>query len=190
MRYNLPTDKLINRLVPHYLSGRSYILFLQSLVFPLKTLNEKFESFAHEKQIDARMTSQVMYFEWYLNYKFNRYFIDSKEKIFIKESSPVGVDIYHEDALITRPYTVWHEGELVVVTNAEEQARELRLLSEEKSINKVSFMIYVPEIEINIATKEFVQMLSFVVNTYKLAGKTYLIKIDGQEIKPNKNANT
>lgn len=187
MRYNLPTNKLINRLVPHYLSGRNYILFLQSLVFPLKTLNEKFEQFAHEKHIEARMTSQIIYFEWYLNYKLTRFFVDNKEHIFIKESTTLGVEIYHEDALHIRPFTVWYEGETIEVTNDEENARELHLFSEEKSINKVSFVVHVPEI--NMTTKEFVYMLSFIVNTYKLAGKTYLIKIDGEEIKPNTNTN-
>ena len=32
-------------------------------------------------------------------------------------------------------------------------------------------------------------MLSHAVNTYKIAGKTYLIKIDCQEIEPNTNTN-
>ena len=32
-----------------------------------------------------------------------------------------------------------------------------------------------------------VYMLSYVVNTYKTAGKTYLIKIDEDEYTPNKN---
>lgn len=187
MRYNLPTDKIINRLVPHYLSGRNYILFLQSLVAPLKTLNESFEKFANEKLIEARMTSQVIYFEWYLNHKFSQYFVDSKERIFIKESTSLGVEIYHEKALDSRPFTLWYEGEIIAVTDEQEQPREFHLLSEEKSINKVSFMVHIPEI--NITTKEFVYMLSFVVNSYKLAGKTYLIKIDGQEIEPNKNNN-
>lgn len=187
MRYNLPIDKMINRLVPHYLSGRKYILFLQSLVFPLKSLSERFEKFAQEKHIEARMTSQVIYFEWYLNYKFARYFVDSNERIFIKESISLGADIYHEDALYVRPFTVWYEGEAVDITNDEEKVRELYLLSEEKSINKVSFVVHVPEI--NTTTKEFVYILSFVVNTYKLAGKTYLIQIEGQEIQPNTNTN-
>ena len=61
-RYTLPTDKLVNRLVPYYLSGRKYILFLQSLVRPLHPLSEKFRAFALEKHIEARMTSQMMYF--------------------------------------------------------------------------------------------------------------------------------
>lgn len=39
-RYRLPTDRLINRLTPHYLSGRRYLLLLGSLVWPLQSLND------------------------------------------------------------------------------------------------------------------------------------------------------
>ena len=45
MRYKLPTDRLINQLIPHFLNGRKYILFLQSLVYPLQVLNERFTDF-------------------------------------------------------------------------------------------------------------------------------------------------
>ena len=45
-------------------------------------------------------------------------------------------------------------------------------------------MVSVPSI--TIPTQEFVYMLSYAVNTYRTAGKTYLIKIDGEELKPNK----
>lgn len=57
-RYKLPTDRLVNQLVPHFLTGRRYILFIQSLVYPLKTLNDRFIEYAREKHIEARMTSQ------------------------------------------------------------------------------------------------------------------------------------
>ena len=59
------------------------------------------------------------------------------------------------------------------------------LLAEEKLINKVSFMVCVPPV--TIPPRELVYMLSYVVNTYKTAGKTYLIKIDEDEYTPNKN---
>jgi hypothetical protein len=183
MRYRLPTDKLINRLVPYYLSGRRYILLLQSFVWPLKTLSDNFEKFAREKHIEARMTSQILYFEWYLNYKFSRYFANTEDRIFITESTSLGVDIYHEDAINSKPFTVWREGEAITTINPLEEPREFYRLAEEKMINKVSFIVNVPQI--TITTKELVYMLSFVVNTYRTAGKTYLIKIDGQEIKPN-----
>lgn len=183
MRYDLPTDKLINRLVPHYLSGRRYILFLQSLVWPLKTLNELFKAFAREKHIEARMTSQVICFEWFLNYKLGKYLDDIRDRIFIKDSESVGIDLYHENAVNSRPFTLWYNNEEITATKDEEKPRPFYLYSEEKLINKVSFMVCVPPVHID--TQEFVYMLSYIVNTYRIAGKTYLIKIDQQEIEPN-----
>lgn len=63
--------------------------------------------------------------------------------------------------------------------------RPFYLLAEEKLINKVSLMVCVPPV--TIPPRELVYMLSYVVNTYKTAGKTYLIKIDEDEYTPNKN---
>lgn len=183
MRYKLFTDKLINRLVPHYLGGRKYILFLQSVVFPLQTLNERFAQFACEKMIEANMTSQRLYFEWYLNRKFSKYFANPLELIHITETVTLGVDMYHEKSQYGIPYTLWAENEEVETNNEKEHPREFYHLAEEKSINKVSFIVCVPEI--TISQREFVYMLSYVVNTYKIAGKTYLIKIDTKDIEPN-----
>lgn len=186
MRYKLPVDRLVNRLVPHYLSGRRFILFVQSCLYPLQGLNEWFRAFARERHIEARMTSQVIYFEWYLNYRFRRYFRDGRDRIFIKESETVGVDLYHEDAEYRRPCTIWYNGEEILTADDAERPRPFYRLAEEKFINKVSFMVCVPPV--TVPPREFVYMLSFVVNTYKIAGKTYLIKIDEEEYKPNHNA--
>lgn len=184
-RYKLSADKLINRLVPYYLNGRRYILLMQSLVYPLQVLNGRFMAFAKEKHIEARMTSQVICFEWYLNYKFGCYLFDVSDRIFLSESVSLGVDLYHENAVHGRPFTVWKEGEAVLTGRPEEMPREFYYIAEERAINKVSFMVNVPRI--TIPAQEFVYLLSHVVNTYKVAGKTYLIKIDGEEIVPNNN---
>lgn len=184
-RYILPTDKLINRLVPYYLSGRRYILLMQSMVYPLQVLNERFMAFTKEKHIEARMTSQVICFEWYLNHKFGGYLADGSDRIFLSESVSLGVDLYHENAIHGHPFTVWKEGEAVLTSRPEEMPREFYYIAEERAINKVSFMVNVPQI--TIPTQEFVYLLSHVVNIYKVAGKTYLIKIDGEEILPNNN---
>lgn len=185
MRYKLPIDRSVNRLVPHYLSGRRFILFVQSCLYPLQSLNERFRTFARERHIEARMTSQVIYFEWFLNYRFGKYIKDGKDRIFIKDSTSVGVDLYHEGAEYQRPFTVWYNGEQVTTDNEAERPRPFYLLAVEKLINKVSFMVCVPPV--TIPPRELVYMLSYVVNTYKTAGKTYLIKIDEDEYTPNKN---
>ena len=106
MRYKLSIDRTVNRLVPHYLSGRKFILFVQSCLYPLQRTNEWFRSFTRERHIEARMTSQVIYFEWFLNYRFGKYIKDGKDRIFIKDSTSVGVDLYHEgrNTSVLSPY--------------------------------------------------------------------------------------
>ena len=56
MRYKLSIDRTVNRLVPHYLSGRKFILFVQSCLYPLQRTNEWFRSFTRKRHIEARMT--------------------------------------------------------------------------------------------------------------------------------------
>ncbi|WP_289764448.1 hypothetical protein [uncultured Duncaniella sp.] len=185
MRYKLSIDRLVNQIVPHYLPGRRFILFVQSCLFPLQGINERFRTFARERHIEARMTSQVIYFEWYLNYRFGKYLKDSRDSIFIKDSESVGVDLYHEQAEYQRPFTVWYNGEEITATDDAENPRPFYRLAEDKIVNKASFTIYVPPITIPV--RELVYMLSFEVNRYRIAGKTYLIKVDKDEYRPNTN---
>lgn len=185
MRYKLSIDRTVNRLVPHYLSGRRFILFVQSCLYPLQCTNERFCDFTKEMHIRARMTSQVIYFEWFLNYKFGKYIRDGKDRILIRDSESVGVDLYHEGAEYQRPCTIWYNGEQIISDNDAERPRPFYLLIEEKLINKVSFVVCVPPV--TISPHELVYMVSYVVNTYKTAGKTYLIRIDEEEYTPNKN---
>ena len=183
-RYRLPTDRLVNRLTPHYLGGRRYLLLAQSLVWPLKCLNDRFCDWARERQLEARMTSQVIWFEWWLNYRFRHYFADERDCIYIGDSLSLGVDLYHEGSATSRPFTLWYDKEQIDVIHEAELPRALYLFPEEKAIRKVSFTVCVPSIRTE--TQEFVYLLSHAVNMYRTAGKTYLIKIDGEEIKPYK----
>lgn len=184
MRYKLNTNKLVNQLVPYYLSGRRYILYIQSILYPIQALNDRFVTFAKEKQIEARMTSQSLYFEWYLNRKFSQYFQDINNSLYIKDSESLGVDIYHEVSDYGKPFTVWFENDIISALSDQEWPKELYHLAEEKIINKVSFIVHVPAIR--IPEQEFVYIISHSINTYKLAGMTYLIKIDSNEFEPNK----
>ncbi len=183
MRYKLLVDRLVNQLVPHYLCGRRLILLVQSALHPLQALNDRFRLFTREKHIEARMTSQVIYFEWFLNYRLGKYLAAREDRIFLRDTSPVGVDIYHQAAEHARPFTVWYEGEAVATVRPDEQPRALHRTAEERTIGKVSFMVAVPRI--TIPQQEFVHMLSCIVNTYRLAGRTYLILIDGEEFEPH-----
>lgn len=177
MRYRLPIDRLVNCLVPHYLSGRRFILWMQSLVWPLQTLNDRFCDWARERRIEAAMTSQVLYFEWYLNRRFGRWLCDPSQRISISEGASAGVDLYHENAQYGRPFTVWFEGEAPAGTD-EEQPRRMFLQAEERAQQQASFTVCVPAV--TIPDEQFVHMIAHEVERYRLAGRTYLVRIESK----------
>lgn len=176
MRYNLSTNKLVNMLVPHFLRGRKHVLWIQSITSPLQTLNDKFTSYAKEKKLDAAMTSQVMWFEWYLNHKFSSFFIDPKDNIVIEGSSDVGVPLYHENATPSQPFVIWGEDEdYSVVTDMGEKPKALYFQTSITRNKTCSFNVLVPKV--TIEPEKFMPMISAIINTYRLAGKTYKVKI-------------
>lgn len=183
MRYKIVLDQLANQLMPYFWRGRKTILYFQSLIHPLQIVNDKFVEFAKEKHIEARMTSQVVYFEWFLNHKLNKYFLNPEDKIVISDVGTLAVDIYNEGAINGKPFTVWNDlGETIVVVNPEELPKELYYKAEDIKKNRVSFVVTAPNI--SIPQSEFVWLVSSLVNKYKTAGKTYLIAIGGIEIEP------
>ena len=100
-RYSINFDRLVNMLVPYFLRNRKYVLFLQSLVSPLQKTNSKFLDFAREKKIEASMTSQVILFTWYLNQKYQKYFVDKNDSIEIEDAIDIGVP----SPMLEFPYT-------------------------------------------------------------------------------------
>lgn len=155
------------------------MLIVQSLLSPLQSLGDRFETFAAEKHIEARMTSQVMYFEWYLNRLFGNDLADRNQRITLAGNPSLGVDLYHEAAQGAPPYTVWYQGERVEVADPKEEPRPMYFKDEEKSVNQVSFIVCVPAVR--VPEQEFVARLSYVIERYRTAGKTYLIRIDKPE---------
>lgn len=175
-RYSINFDRLINMLVPHYLRNRRYVLFLQSLVSPLQKINEEFESFTKEKKIEASMTSQVILFTWYLNHKYSKYFVDSSDSIIIESAVDIGVPVFRQSDPNQTPYTVWHiDDNWDSVKGTDEEPPVFYYRQENIGINKASFTVSAPAI--NIPQEDFVPMLSNTIKMYKIAGKTFQIKI-------------
>lgn len=89
MRYKINFDKTINQLVPYYIGGRKLILYLQALMKPIQELSNAFSEYAKEQRIETAMTSQIFYFEWFLNRKFSKYFLNGGQ-ITIKNGERLG----------------------------------------------------------------------------------------------------
>lgn len=175
-RYHINFDRLMNMLSPSYLRSRKFVLLLQSLVYPLQSLNEKFVLFAKEHQIETYMTSQNIWFTWYLNHKFSKYLVDANDSISIEDAAEIGVPVYRKDDPNMEPCTIWYiNDDWSSLIGTDEEPKVFYHKSENKLINQASFTINVPKI--NISQDDFVPMLVSVVNMYKIAGKTFRIII-------------
>ena len=178
MNYGIDFDKMVNRLVPRFMNGRKYILFLQSLVYPLKSLNDGFVTTAAELRIDACMTSQVIKLVWYLNRKFSSYFSDTEASFNILDHRRAGQPIYHEaayDANNNLPHNVvYHINE-----TAETTPLILKHVSEQGDLGSFSFIVEAPELAPNstLSEDDYTMQIRNIIDKYKLANKTYKINI-------------
>lgn len=175
MRYRINFDKTINQLVPYYLGGRRLILYLQALIRPLQQANESFVEYAKETRIEAAMTSQIIKFEWYLNRKFSKYFVNGG-RIVIKNSEQPGTPIWHESANITQS-----DNMLVHTESEATEPRQLILYrsDEQTDESSVSFFVATPRIDTKlISESKYIAMLKYVIDKYRLANKTYIIKYE------------
>lgn len=174
MRYSIHFDRVINQLIPHYIGGRKLILYLQALMKPLQTLNDIFVEYAKETRIEAAMTSQVGYFEWYLNRKFSQYFKNPDDRISIVNGGHTGVPIYWESA------DVADSENMALYEQADgRQGTVLYLTNDKVTAIAYSFVVHTPAIDPDKITKaEYLGMLTHVIERYRIANKTYYINYD------------
>lgn len=177
MRYVIDFDKTINQLVPYYIGGRKLILYLQALMSPLQRLNNYFVEYAKETRIEAAMTSQIFKFEWYLNHKFKKYFANGG-RISIKNSEGLGTPIYKESANIDV-----RQNMLVYDDEETDIARQLVLYRSDEQTDEstVSFVVTTPQIDKKlISEQKYIAMLKYVIDKYRIANKTYIIKYESK----------
>lgn len=177
MRYAINFEKTINQLVPYYLGGRKLILYLQSLMKPLASVNEEFVDWAKETRIEASMTSQIFKLEWFLNRRFSKYFQDPTKRITIKNGEKAGTPIYNQgasDIPDQDQFKLFQDN-----TNDPGDTGVLLYHGEMTDTSSVSFLVYSPAIDKAKITEEaYRTMMEYQIDKYKLAGKTYTIKIN------------
>lgn len=171
--YRINMDRLVNQLVPHYLGGRKLILYLQSLLQPLNSLNQTWKERADDMRIEAAMTSQVIMLEYFLNKKYKKYFADQSKHIVISDGSVNGVPLYWEgnSAVGISSFPVYNEGESAVSGH---EPQPLRWKDEKAAHNEVSFTVSCPTINTQMITQAEVEaMIIYWVNRYRIAGKKF-----------------
>lgn len=169
--FRINTDRLINQLVPHYLGGRRTILFLQSCMQPLNSLNEKWKEWADEKRLEAAMTSQIILLEHYLNHKFNKYLLDRTKHIVVSDGIVNGVPIFWESGdEYGADLILYHAGE------TPSQNVIFRYKDEKQANSDVSFFICCPNVNPAVITQdELTAMISYYVQKYCIAGKKFIV---------------
>lgn len=169
--YNFNIDKIVNRLVPHYMGGRKTILFLQGILSPLATINRKWLEWANNKRIEAAMTSQVIMLEYYLNRLFSQYLINPKLKIYISEGGAMGLPLYRQDAQIepSQHAHFYYESEQV--------GQAMYWSTENGEDDTYSFIVCCPAINTEkISEAELAAMISYQVRKYCISGKKFNVK--------------
>lgn len=171
--HKINVDRLVNQLVPHYLGGRRLILFLQSCLKPLQTANDSWVEWVNEKKVEASLTSQIIIMENYLNNKFKKYLQDTSKRITITDGSTPGVQMYWQSAEgNVSTFTLYNENE-----NGTKQA--FRWQNERSDDGDVSFIVHCPHVDKKkISEEELANMIAYVIDRYKVAGKSYLIKFN------------
>lgn len=171
MRYQINFDKLVNKLVSYYLGGRKLILYLQALLKPLQATNELFHEWAIETRIEASMTSQVFKFEWFLNRRFSKYFVDPNARISISNGTGnIGTPMYDE-----RVSLIGIEHVKLYKESENGETTPFYKEGERTSPNPYSFIVSSPVINDTISQTDYLNMLRYQIDKYKLAGKTYKI---------------
>ena len=114
-------------------------------------------------------------FEWFLNRKFQQYFLDGGQ-ITIKNGERLGSPIYYENADIAKSdnLLLYKEEE-----NKGEDNVALYHSNENTDQNSFSFVVSSPSINTKyISQNEYEAMLSYWIDRYRLSGKTYKIKFN------------
>ena len=117
------------------------------------------------------MTSQVMYFEWFLNRKLSKYFNSNNDAISINDGGSTGVPIYSEKNKNAEHYLVKTEEE------GHEDLSPLYKSGEKDGKYSYSFVVHVPPVT-KIKQSELNDAVRYWVDKYKVAGKTYNIIVN------------
>ena len=94
-RFDIDNNKVICRVIPHYLRGRKLILLMEACAHPLISIHNEFKKWGLERMIEASVTSQPMSLQWYLTHCFSSLFIDKSQQFrIIPDALSVGATIY------------------------------------------------------------------------------------------------
>lgn len=169
--YRINTDRLVNIFTPLFIRGENHVKFVQALLRPFQTLNDNFVLEAQDRKIQANMTSQVLLFEWYLNYKFEHLFDVPTDKIRIVHTQDLSSSLFYEAESSPEEFILFNEAEASGVD-------PILFIENETTVRLTeSFWLSVPKNKSSITEEDYTNGIKVEIEKYRLAGKTYAIKI-------------
>lgn len=169
--YEIDFNGVILKLIPSYLRGRKFTLFLKSLAQPLKSLSSWFKKSADWLRIQNNVTSQKISIEGYLNLKYSPYFADQTKKIVVEN-----VNVCKEISKLLPLY--YEKDQLGDIFLYDESDDRNKFIYKSSDINK-SYFVYAPKPDpTKITENDYMNALKMEVETYNLATKTYKIILE------------
>lgn len=172
MRYAIDIPKLTNKLMPTYLYGRQINLLVQAMMNPLQVINDGFVVWAKNTRLEAMMTSQIILFAPFLTNKLKQYFLDPNDSITISDRKKLGIPLYLQNANVgaNSDFALYHESD-------NQDKAPLYFENDQYNKDNYSFTVWTPAINTNKITEtEYLSILKFWIDKYKVSGKTYQIK--------------
>ena len=148
-KYNVSNNKIICEVLPFYARGRKIISLLESAIFPIISIHDKFKKWALEKLIEASVTSQPTVLIWYLNHVFRSKF-ENQENSFqiVTDATEDGATIWYLDEQIL------HTGNTPWMPDSENDSGGdgytnlvTKDLDEEKDVQQADILIFAPKIK-------------------------------------------
>jgi hypothetical protein len=155
--FSLDFRKLVSDLLPPDLRKAKRIDWLLVLVSQIKSIHTQFVALATQKRFDLQFTSQVIYLEYLLNYRFNG-----------------GLNtIYIADAQNPDYVYLWQRAENVklYIYNRVENESKTFVYNRAEFNHYADFVVMVPALLV-FNRSEMVAL----INRYKIAGKIFTIK--------------
>jgi len=170
MRYDLGIDSTVSRLIPSAFRNPKIYEWVRSFTYPLVEINTEFKTFAEEKILEAKISSQTMLLEHYINYKFKPLFPNpDTDFVSIKHSGEIADATFNKDEGVgsspTIHLTLFNNDEVGSITPA------IYFDNEDRSAYPQDFRVALP---ISIQGNEtLVRGITAIVDKYKIDTKKY-----------------
>lgn len=153
-------DSYIYQYLPPHKRTAGRVEFLNTLLDPFKTINEEWITFRDQAVTAAYVTAETISLEWYLNELFD----PTNREIYIETNEgagvPIGLRATEPDEMIPIGLRATEAADMYAIP----------LKGETSQLERASFGVFIPEA---LEAKE--NEIIGVVNSYKLAGKTFKI---------------